>query len=156
MTLAMYFPMPFFRTAHVEIVGGAAGVSAVTWQARMQPYTDPTNWVGYFHATYVDQPTPPTQGVDLVLLDTTQVEGGGDWCGSLVGTSFIFSDQGVLTTLEGDPRFFFDDSQTPQVQGTGTEEWGGGGITGRHQHPVRRRPSRSMGTPLDGRLAGRS
>src|SRR6185503_4064236 len=25
------------------------------------------------------------------------------------------------------PRFFFDDSKTPQAQGTGTEEWGGGG-----------------------------
>jgi len=61
------------------------------------------------------------------LLDTTQAEGGGDWCGHVVGTSFIFSDQAVLGTLEGDPRFFFDDSQTPQVQGTGTEEWGGGG-----------------------------
>jgi hypothetical protein len=33
----------------------------------------------------------------------------------------------VLTTLEGDPRFFFDDSRTPQAYGTGTEEWGGGG-----------------------------
>jgi transcriptional regulator with XRE-family HTH domain len=33
----------------------------------------------------------------------------------------------VLSTLEGDPRFFFDDSQTPQAQGTGTEEWSGGG-----------------------------
>ena len=33
----------------------------------------------------------------------------------------------MLTTLEGDPRFFFDDSRTPQAQGTGTEEWGGGG-----------------------------
>jgi hypothetical protein len=44
-----------------------------------------------------------------------------------VGTSLIFSDNGALGTLEGDPRFFFDDSQTPQAQGTGTEEWGGGG-----------------------------
>jgi hypothetical protein len=41
--------------------------------------------------------------------------------------SWIFSHRGVLNTLEGDPRFFFDDSQTPQAQGTGTEEWGGGG-----------------------------
>src|SRR5438105_4474463 len=47
--------------------------------------------------------------------------------GHLAGTSFIFSHQAVLTTLEGDPRFFFDDSLTPQAQGTGTEEWGGGG-----------------------------
>src|SRR4029077_7040389 len=56
-----------------------------------------------------------------------ETEGGGDWSGHLVGTSWIFSDRAVLNTLEGDPRFFFDDSQTPQAQGTGTEEWGGGG-----------------------------
>lgn len=33
----------------------------------------------------------------------------------------------MLNTLEGDPRFFFDDSRSPQAYGTGTEEWGGGG-----------------------------
>jgi hypothetical protein len=124
-TFAVYFPMPFFRSAHVELVGASA-VAAVSWAARTVPYTDPTNWVGYFHATYVDQGTP-TPGVDLVMLDTTKVEGGGDWCGHVVGTSFIFSEAAYLATLEGDPRFFFDDSQTPQVQGTGSEEWGGGG-----------------------------
>ena len=69
----------------------------------------------------------PEPGKDLVLLDTRQTEGGGDWSGQFVGTSFIFSHDAVLTTLEGDPRFFFDDSHTPQAQGTGTEEWGGGG-----------------------------
>ena len=125
-TFAVYFPMPFFRSAHVELAGGGAAVANVDWQMRSEPYRDPTNWVGYFHATYVDH-AAPTPGVDLTLLDTTKVEGGGDWCGNFVGTSVIFSDQAVLGTLEGDPRFFFDDSQTPQGQGTGTEEWGGGG-----------------------------
>ena len=33
----------------------------------------------------------------------------------------------LLSTLEGDPRFFFDDSQSPQGYGSGTEEWAGGG-----------------------------
>ena len=47
--------------------------------------------------------------------------------GQFVGTSFIFSDRASLGTLEGDPRFFFDDSESTQAQGTGTEEWGGGG-----------------------------
>jgi hypothetical protein len=65
------------------------------------------------------------KGGDLVLLNTRKAEGGVDWSGSFVGTSIIFSDNGVLSTLEGDPRFFFDDSETPQAQGTGTEEWGG-------------------------------
>ncbi len=37
------------------------------------------------------------------------------------------SHRSNLTTLEGDPRFFFDDSLSPQGYGTGTEEWNGGG-----------------------------
>jgi hypothetical protein len=82
--------------------------------------------IGYFHATYRDHPHPEL-GKDLVLLDTREEEGGGDWSGHLVGTSFIFSHNANLGTLEGDPRFFFDDSRTPQAYGTGTEEWGGGG-----------------------------
>ena len=92
----------------------------------------------------------PEPGKDLVLLDTRTVEGGGDWSGSFVGTSFIFSDRAKLRTLEGDPRFFFDDSQTPQAQGTGTEEWGGGGDYWGGQNmtlPVRRPSGRRAQSP---------
>jgi hypothetical protein len=83
-------------------------------------------FLGEFHATYRDHPKP-APGEDLTLLDTHGIEGSDAWSGHLVGTSFIFSHNANLGTLEGDPRFFFDDSQTPQAQGTGTEEWGGGG-----------------------------
>ncbi len=121
---ALYFPMPYFRHAQLSITAPQAMTVGV--EVRRQQFTDPPNWVGYFHASYQDHGTP-TPGQDLVLLDTTRIEGGGDWCGHFIGTSFIFSDRGDLGTLEGDPRFFFDDSQTPQAQGTGTEEWGGGG-----------------------------
>jgi hypothetical protein len=124
--LSCYFPMPFFRSARVELTGADVPIADVDWKIRSAPYRDPANFVGYFHATYRDHPTPEL-GKDLVLLDTTRTEGGGDWSGQFVGTSFIFSDAAVLDTLEGDPRFFFDDSRTPQAQGTGTEEWGGGG-----------------------------
>ncbi len=125
--LACYFPMPFFRSAHVELVGSAAlAGTTVSWKVRTTPYRDPAAHVAYFHATYRDHPKPE-RGRDLVLLDTTKAEGGGDWSGHFVGTSFIFSHRADLRTLEGDPRFFFDDSLTPQAQGTGTEEWGGGG-----------------------------
>ena len=125
--LAMYFPMPFLRTARVELsAADASPVADVQWEIRHEPYTEFANWVCHFHATYADH-GEPKPGRDLVLLDTTRVEGGGEWCGHFVGTSFIFSDRAVLSTLEGDPRFFFDDSNTPQAQGTGTEEWCGGG-----------------------------
>ncbi len=124
--LACYFPMPFFKSARIELVNPGSAPLDVRWSLRYAPFKDSPAQVGCFHATYRDHPNPEP-GKDLVLLDTREAEGGGDWSGQLVGTSWIFSDRAVLGTLEGDPRFFFDDSQTPQAQGTGTEEWGGGG-----------------------------
>jgi hypothetical protein len=125
--LSSYFPMPFFRSAKIQLLGvGTTGITDVQWSLRYAPFADPPNHVGYFHATYADHPHP-SLGQDLVLLDTRAAEGGGDWSGQLVGTSIVFSHDAILSTLEGDPRFFFDDSQTPQAQGTGTEEWCGGG-----------------------------
>jgi Protein of unknown function (DUF2961) len=125
--LRCFFPMPFFHSARIELTGpGTTSIRDVKWSVRYAPFKDAANQVGYFHATYRNFPSPQA-GHDMVLLDTKMTEGGGDWSGQFVGTSFTFSDQAVLTTLEGDPRFFFDDSQTPQGQGTGTEEWGGGG-----------------------------
>jgi hypothetical protein len=128
--LQCFFPMPFFRTAHIELVGLAnASLRDVQWSLRSTKYTDAPNQVGYFHATYRDQAGAQASvpGKDLILLDTREVEGGGDWSGTFVGTSFIFSEDAQFNGLEGDPRFFFDDSLTPQAQGTGTEEWAGGG-----------------------------
>jgi hypothetical protein len=125
--LSCYFPMPFFRSAEMALVGPQEKpIRGIRWRVRYQAYTDPPDQVGYFHATYRDHPSPEP-GRDLVLLDTTKEEGAAEWSGQFVGTSLIFSHSAVLTTLEGDPRFFFDDSLTPQAQGTGTEEWCGGG-----------------------------
>ena len=127
--LACFFPMPFFRSARVELTSLTEAPLPLHWALRCAPLVasaDLRAQVGYFHATYRDHPNPEP-GKDLVLLDTREAEGGGQWSGQFIGTSFIFSDRAVLNTLEGDPRFFFDDSQTPQGQGTGTEEWGGGG-----------------------------
>src|SRR5207253_290458 len=40
----------------------------------------------------------------------------------------------VGPTLEGNPRFYLDGNRTPQVQATGTEEWGLGGNYWRGDH----------------------
>ncbi len=126
--LSCQFPMPYFRAAKIELVAAHAGpaIDGGRWSLRCMPYAGAWNHVGYFHATFADHGVPRF-GADLTFLDTCDIEGARDWSGSLVGTSFVFTDANGLTTLEGDPRFFFDDSRTPQVQGTGTEEWGGGG-----------------------------
>ena len=154
--LACYFPMPFFKSARIELVGAGSEVRGVQWSLRYQPYTDPASHVAYFHATYRDHPAPEP-GRDLLLLDTRQSEGGGDWSGHFVGTSLIFSHNAVLNTLEGDPRFFFDDSNTPQAYGTGTEEWCGGGDYwgGRNMtlpfagHPTGARNAKEANEPQD-------
>jgi hypothetical protein len=125
--LACYFPMPFFRRARVELENLGREIPGVMLSVKSVALDAPPNHVAYFHATYKDHGPNPKRGEDLLLLDTRQTEGGGDWTGSFIGTSFIFSHNAFLGTLEGDPRFYFDDSMTPQAQGTGTEEWGGGG-----------------------------
>jgi hypothetical protein len=125
--LSCYWPMPFFKHAKIELEEtNGQPIRGIDWEIRTAPYPDPLNQVGYFHATYTDHPDPK-KGKDNIFLDTRTVEGGGLWSGSFVGMSWIFSRRGNLRTLEGDPRFFFDDSKTPQAWGTGTEEWGGGG-----------------------------
>jgi hypothetical protein len=153
---ATYFPMPFFHSARVELLETANQVvDDVRWEIRHEPYSDPPNWVGLFHATYRDFPQPG-RGRDLELLDTRKVEGGGDWCGHIVGTAYTFTKNGNLNTLEGDPRFYLDDSLSPQGQGTGSEELGGGGDYWGGQrmtlpfvgHPVGR-PVGQMKLPID-------
>jgi len=124
--LACYFPMPFFLSARFELIAPDQFISPVHRSVRTAACAEPANHLAYFHATYRDFPKPEP-GRDLVLLDTRETEGGVDWSGQFVGTSLNFSDRAKLGTLEGDPRFFFDDSRTPQAQGTGTEEWAGGG-----------------------------
>ncbi|PKQ44413.1 DUF2961 domain-containing protein [Confluentibacter flavum] len=125
--LSCYWPMPYFQNAKFEITErNGQSMEDIKWEIRTVPYLDPINHVSYFHATYTDHEFPE-EGKDLTFLDTKQVEGGGEWSGHFVGMSWIFTEDGELKTLEGDPRFYFDDSQTPQAWGTGTEEWGGGG-----------------------------
>ncbi|MCB0666284.1 MAG: DUF2961 domain-containing protein, partial [Saprospiraceae bacterium] len=150
--LSCYWPMPFFENARIELEERCGqGFSQIEFRVKTLPLAEPTAGMSYFHATYSDHPHPAL-GKDLTFLDTDLVEGGGPWSGKFVGMSWIFSHDGVLRTLEGDPRFFFDDSKTPQAWGTGSEEWGGGGdywgglnmtipFAG---HPVGKRKSRAQ------------
>jgi hypothetical protein len=112
----IYWPMPFASQAHIALVSNTA-LSNISWQVRYEPFQAPTNWWGTFHATYssISKPTP---GQDMTFLD---VKGSG----KLVGTVINFNRPD--STLEGDPRIYLDDSSTPQIAVTGTEEWGLGG-----------------------------
>ena len=121
----LYFPMPYFASATIDLSGDGAAIAGVRVRVRTVGNDTPRSWQGYFHATFVDHGFPVI-GQDLVVLDTSTVE-GGEWCGTFNGMAFTFSDRASLGTLEGDPRMFFDDAESPQGHGTGTEEWAGGG-----------------------------
>src|SRR2546427_112929 len=87
--LACFFPMPFFKSARIQLLNPTDTPLTVRWSARYAPFKDDPANVAYFHATYRDHPEPEP-GQDLILLNTAEVEGGGDWSGHFVGTSFIF------------------------------------------------------------------
>jgi Protein of unknown function (DUF2961) len=116
MDFNLYWPMPFSVSARIEITADAP-IENVVWSIRYEPFTDAPAWWGTFHATYTSV-LVPASGEDLTFLDVTG-------SGKIVGTVVNFS--ATDSTLEGDPRIYIDDNQTPQIQVTGTEEWGLGG-----------------------------
>src|SRR5205807_6825977 len=47
--LSCYFPMPFFKSARIELTGmERRPISGVKWQVRLAPFKDPPHHVGYF------------------------------------------------------------------------------------------------------------
>lgn len=157
--LSCYWPMPFFKSAKIELEETTGTeIEGIKWEIRTEPFTDPTNHVAYFHATYTDHPHPE-EGKDVMFLDTDHIEGGGPWSGNFVGLSWILTHSGrVMPTVEGHPRFIFDDSKTPQATGTGTEEVAGGGDHWRggqfssfpfFGHPVGRMGGKKEDNPLE-------
>ncbi len=125
--LNCYWPMPFKERALIELQErNGNSFEDIEFEFYTKDFEYPLHHMNYFHATYTDNKTPAL-GESTVYLDTKFVEGGGDWSGHFVGMTWIFTRTGNKAVLEGDPRFFFDDSKTPQAMGTGSEEWGGGG-----------------------------
>jgi hypothetical protein len=116
MAFHLYWPMPFSRSARF-MLQSSQRLTTVDWSVAFEPFPDPPSWWGTFHATYTSVPHPP-QGQALTLLD---VRGSG----KLVGTVINFWRPDG--TLEGNPEITLDDSLTPQIEVTGTEEWGLGG-----------------------------
>ncbi len=144
----LYWPMPFHTTARITLSSTTpTRLAGIGWALRDEPFTVPSNWWGTFHATYTGVPTP-VPGRDMTFLDAAG-------SGRIVGMVVNFGVVGP--TLEGDPHIFLDDSNTPQILATGTEEWGLGGDywNGGHQTslPLGGLPS-STANPLGANVDG--
>jgi hypothetical protein len=119
LTYRMWWPMPYRHTADIRIVTprDAGPLPGITVKVSTEPFPDaPCRWAP-FHATYTEIPHP-VPGHDMTFLDVNGT-------GKLVGTVVNFGTVGP--TLEGDPHVYVDGAFSPQIQATGTEEWGFGG-----------------------------
>ena len=58
--LACYFPMPFFRSARIQLVGGGQAIDGVEWQVRSMPLQEPANsWLIFMRRTATFPPLRP-------------------------------------------------------------------------------------------------
>jgi hypothetical protein len=116
-----WWPMPFRWRADVELVNGSdrtieAGEARVT--AGRERYED----AGYFHATAHRGDTVFDR--DWVFLD---VEGAGKFVGVSHTMEGRIPAGNRRNYLEGDERVYVDGSRTPQIHGTGSEDFYEGG-----------------------------
>jgi len=114
--LYCYFPMPFARHATVQLVSQRKWVTKnIRCQIQSKPFAGSFANVGYFKTAFNSE-TPTSPGSDIIMLD---VEGSGH----LVGVVENMMGPTSRDYLEGDERFYIDDSQSPAFYGTGTEDF---------------------------------
>ncbi len=116
-----YFPMPFQSSARISLVN-RGDRPAKQFRYTLQIDSDVPEGLGrsmgYFHAYYKSNPTQ--YGRDYLFLET---QGTGHVVGCVLETEPSLSNR----HLEGDERIYIDGSMTPQVYGTGTEDFFNGG-----------------------------
>ena len=134
-----YLPMPFFRSARIEVENrGPVAVDDLEFLVSVADPPAKGARVGYLKTQYRAGATTP--GRDWIFLAATGQ-------GHLVAVCQNFGPVGG--TLEGDERIYVDDSRSPAIYGTGTEDFYNGGwyfdrgrfTLATHGHPVRGRRS---------------
>lgn len=112
-TAYCYFPMPFWKSAVIELENRSQEkvkvAAAIDYQtASTMPY--PQNLCGYLFAHY-HREDPRTEGRDYTYL---QASGSGQVVGHVAGR--------WKTSMEEDERTYFDGSETPWIYGEGYED----------------------------------
>lgn len=135
--LYSYFPMPFFRSARVELglADSAQNPVEIDFVIRRRNQI-PARDSGIFGAQLrVVDPSVP--GLDSSIAT---IAGPGRWVGLFLEAGSIGSQSQAF--LEGDERVFADDSPHPALYGTGVEDFFGGGfyyrVDGTTSTPFRR------------------
>ena len=122
--LYCYFPMPFWRSARIDLMNVSSQEAIqVEYVVGYSPQAYPAN-SGYFHAKW-RQENPVRVGEDYVVMET---RGHGHYVGCVLTMSSVYRNSPygkphVRGYLEGDARLYIDDSRAPIVASTGTEEY---------------------------------
>ncbi|MBI5300547.1 MAG: DUF2961 domain-containing protein [Chloroflexi bacterium] len=120
-TLYMYFPMPFEKRARIELFNSRGiPTNGIAYEIKHKPFVLPFSQVGYFKTQFVNQIHTSGDGTDVNCLN---IEGTGH----LVGVVISIRGEANRLFLEGDERIYIDDSRTPAIHGTGTEDFFNGG-----------------------------
>jgi len=135
--LNSYFPMPFRRSARITVTNESeTAVGAFYYNIDYEKHTSLPEDMGYFHAQYrqatpnhgwssdwtrngqpeVNGRTNPDGRDNYVILEA---RGRGHYVGV---THSILQNQGDWWG-EGDDMFFIDGATTPQIVGTGSEDY---------------------------------
>lgn len=125
-TMYVYFPMPFEKKVKIELVNtGTDAVEDIFYEVKHKPFTDSFANVGYFKTRFSELKAEAGDGKDLLVLEE---EGSGHFVG-MVQSLMAEMYQGPVDRwhLEGDERVYVDDSESPVIHGTGTEDFYNGG-----------------------------
>lgn len=119
-TLACYWPMPFFESARLSLYhpDPSAITAPATVRILYEPFEAPANHLGYFHGTF--HAHEATTGDKLPVLNTRGAEGESEWSGSYVGMSWVYSGDA------GSPHYSFDGGASMVGR---TPRWGSTTIT---------------------------
>jgi glycosyltransferase involved in cell wall biosynthesis len=117
-----YFPMPFWDSAEILLENhGTQDVSFIEYSVDFLPQRYDREMSGWFCADFRSR-SVVSDRQDVSLLSTN------GW-GRIVGLNLGILNRGKdpLGYLEGDERIYLDGSRTPQIYGTGTEDFFNGG-----------------------------
>lgn len=131
------FPMPFRESARITVTNeGEQAIDAFYYNIDWEKHTSLPEDIGYFHAQY--RQAVPTDGWtddwerngDPITNNKQNKTGEGNYVfmeaegkGHLIGvTHSIIQNQGDWWG-EGDEMFFIDGAETPQIHGTGAEDY---------------------------------
>lgn len=116
--LYLKYPMPFCERAEVQMENMSGTNISVEYEIFMQPFSGEQKW-GYFHAKQLQTEINADDKNDIRMIE---LEGSGRLVGIVASMDTdVSAEKGQY--LEGDEHIYIDGSRSPQVNGTGTEDF---------------------------------